>query len=428
MPDAPALPTSAELRTRCTELAAKLIDQRSVATDKRDDSWAADVRETAAALNDYSSLTDVAERNERNAVERAAWDAAVAEAERRAADPSGRGSRGPNAAFGDLDTPELRTQGRQFAESEAYTRAREAGSFNVDETEVRNLLTGSSIGTSGSNNLSLVGQPVLRANALTMRRAFVRDLIPVQQTNLQVVPYVRELNAITNESGAGMVSEASAKPEVTIQFEAAEAPIRKIAAWIQVTEEAFADAPTLAGYVDVRLAYMLMVKEEQQILSGNGTAPQIRGILNTTGVQTQATVADDPAAAIGLAAGKIENVDGYADGVVISPITYWTGVVERHANSFDGQAQQYGAPFQQAPATFWGMNVVRTRALADNKALVGAFGVAAIIHERLGTTIRSTDSHASLFISNTLVVLAEKRIGLEVDNPAWFCDTTLSFS
>jgi HK97 family phage major capsid protein len=431
MADTATLPTSAELRTRCTELAAKLIDQRSVAADKRDDTWANDVRETAAALHDYSSLTDVAERNERQAFEQAAWDHAVAEAERRAADPSGRGSRGPGAAFDDLGG-DARTAGQLFTESDAYTSQLAADGTIAEkrsrEVEVRNLLTGSSIGTSGSNLFAPVGTPTLAANAVRRMRLFVRDLIPVQQTGLQSIPYIRELNAATNETGATTVSEASAKPEVTMQFEQADAAVRKIAAWIQVTEEAYADAPTLQGYVDTRLAYMLAVEEEDQILNGNGTAPNISGILDQTGVQTQAAVAEDLAATIGLAAAKIENVDGFMDGVAINPITYWTGVVERHANQMDGGATNSGLPFADVPATIWGGPVVRTRALAVNKAIVGNWSIGATIFERMGTTIRSTDSHASLFVSNTMVVLAEKRTALAVHRPDFFVDTTLSFS
>src|SRR6185295_15944273 len=125
--------------------------------------------------------------------------------------------------------------------------------------------------------------------------------------------------------------------------------------------------------------------------------------------------------------GKVENVDGMANGVAINPITFWTGVVERHSSQMDGSFATGGLPFATAPSQQFGLPVVRTRALAANKAVVADWNGAQIF-DRLGTTIKTSDSHASLFISNTLVVLAEKRLALAVHRADWFVDTTLSFS
>jgi HK97 family phage major capsid protein len=296
--EAPTHPTSTELRERCQEAAARLLDLRSTPADRRGDDFAVQLRDAATELHDFDALEQRTSRDEQRAFEQLVWDQAVADHEARAADPNQRGSRGPTAAG--AETGEHRTAGQMFVESDAYTQR---DSHNIGETEVRNLLTGSSIGTSGSDNLALIGQPYLHTPSLRRRRFFVRDLMSVETTGLQVIPYVQELNALTNETGAGTVMEASAKPEVTMQFTPAEAPVRKIAAWVQVTEEAFADAPTLRAYVDSRLAYMLLVEEEDQLINGNGTAPNISGILDQTGLQTQAAVDNDLAATIGLAAG-----------------------------------------------------------------------------------------------------------------------------
>lgn len=416
--------SSAELRERCREAAERVIDLRSTPADRRDDQFALNLRDAATELQDYNALEETARRDERIAFEQLVWDQAVAEHEARAADPTGRGSRGPGAAFDDVGG-EHRTAGQMFVESDAYTQR---DGFNIGEQEVRNLLTGSSIGTSGSNNLALIGQPFLHTPSLRRMRFFVRDLMTVDQTGLQTIPYVQELNALTNETGATTVQEASAKPEVTMEFTPAEARVRKIAAWVQVTEEAFADAPTLRSYVDSRLAYMVLVEEEDQLINGNGTAPNISGILDQTGLQTQTAVTDDLAATIGLAAAKVENVDGFIDGVAINPITYWTGVVERHSSQMDGGATDSGIPFADAPPGIWGVPVVRTRSLTTNKAIVGNWQQGATVFDRMQTTIKSTDSHASLFISNTLVVLAEKREALAVWRPDFFVDTTLAFT
>jgi HK97 family phage major capsid protein len=290
-----------------------------------------------------------------------------------------------------------------------------------DGVEVRNLLTSTSAGTSGSNLFVPVGTPFLSQGGLQRRRPFVRDLLSVQQTGLASVPYIRELNEVTNEAGATTVSEASAKPEVTMEFQPADAPIRKIAAWVQATNEALDDAPTLQGYIDTRLAYMLMIEEESQIIAGNGTAPNISGILDNS----PQTDTGELYTVIGTAAGKIEAVDGYPDGVVANPVDFWAAVTDRHATQFDGDGNG-SAPFGTPVPTVWGLPVIRSRALTSGDALVGAWKLGATLFEKQGVTIRSTDSHASLFTSNTVVILAEERVGLAIHRPNWFVDCTVT--
>ena len=268
-----------------------------------------------------------------------------------------------------------------------------------------------------------VGTPELFPGAIQMRRMWLRDVLSVQQTGLSSVPYIRELNAQALEGGASAVAEASAKPEVDAQFVQVDAPIRKIAGWLRATDEILMDAPTLRGYIDTRLGYMIQIREEQQILSGTGTAPQIEGINVVSGTQTQTTPTGDYPAIIGRAIGKIENVDGDADGVATNPLDYWQAVTSRYSTFFDGSGA--GA----APATIggvtWGLPAIRTRALAAGSAIVGAWRLGATLFDRQQTVIRVSDQHSDLFIRNQVVILAEERVGLAIHRPALFVKATV---
>lgn len=421
MPDAATIPVftlpddfvSAHDRAqRCLELGLRAAELRDTPESRRGDTWEADRRRANQELLEANTQFDMARKVEQFAFE--------VEALRIGLIPRVPEARGPEAAFAPLGG-DHRTAGAIFTED---ARAQEMNYRTKDYgVEVRNLLTGSDIGTSGSNLFVPVGSPFLPSSAVQQRDPFLRDLLTVNQTNLNAVPYIRELNAGSLEGGASAVSEASAKPEVTMTFERANAPIEKIAAWVQATEEALSDAPTLRSYIDTRLGYMLMIREEDEILSGNGTSPNIKGILDYSGegLQTQ-SLGSDLFAAVGNAIGKIANVDGQADGVAVNPITFWTYVASRHSTWFDGNATNTGgAPFQSPLMTLWGKPVVTTRALAADNAVVGAWKQGATLFEREGVTIRTTDSHASLFISNTWVILAEERIGLAVYRPDYFC-------
>ena len=127
---------------------------------------------------------------------------------------------------------------------------------------------------------------------------------------------------------------------------------------------------------------------------------------------------------------KVELKDGFADGVAMNPGDYWASISERRSTNFDGEAHSSGTPipFGAPPAQLWGLPIVRTRTLASLTAIVGCWGIGATIFEKGGVRVKSTDSHASLFTSNTEVVLAEKRTGLAVHRPDWFVNTTLDIT
>lgn len=405
-------PAPHEIRTNLMEAGDYLVGLQAVEREKRDAGWQRDTRSAVDFIRD--------------------WDPILA-----AFESGQRGSDGvgvPSAGTALLTNPERRSAGQLFVSADGYddfagsrrsgatfyeTELR--GSLLVDNREVRTQLDSDA---ADGGVWRPVGSPADMPVRYRQQRFFVRDALSVQGTNLPSVPYIRELNAVTNEYGASAVGEASAKPEVTMQFEQDDAPIRKIAAWIPATTEIIDDAPTLRGYIDTRLAYMLALREEQLILNGSGTAPQLKGILQYSGLQTQA-FSVDVASTLGLSIGLIENVSGEPDTIAMNPIKYWTMLTTRSANQYDGGFGA-GAPFGSPSNTIWGLNVIRTRSLTLNQGLVGSFRLGATLFDRQQTTIRVGNQHSDFFTTNRVAILAEERIGLAVHRPDYFVLATLA--
>jgi hypothetical protein len=410
MPFAPTIEPDADLtkvRGHLSDAAKYCLELRSRPKDKQDANYAEDVRSAIDFINEFDPIE--------RALTAAGRPVEVV--------TESRGGRGNGADLGDN---EFRSIGRQVTEGKGFEEWVTSGRRGAYVVETRNLVgefpSGNQFAT-GANLLMPVGSPFLQSGTLQRRRMFVRDLVTVQPTGLSDIPYLRELNAATDETGALMVSEGSAKPEVALEFQAADAPVRKIAAWLPVTDEIMSDAPTLRGYIDSRLEYMLMIREEAQELNGNGTPPNLTGITATAGIQTRAAVAGDLPATIGLAIALVENVDGEADGVALNPLDFWTAVTKRYTTSFDN-AGTGNAPNAQAGIT-WGLPAVRTRALLTTKAIVAAWKLGATIFDREQTTIKVGDQHNDNFIKNILIVLGEKRVAFAVWRPALFVDTTV---
>jgi HK97 family phage major capsid protein len=412
MPFAPTIAPEADLnevRSHLTDAARYVIEQRNRPAEERDtDDARADLRSAVDFINTFDPIERALAAGER--AERAA-----AEAEARA-----RGQvRGPGAAFSEGDR-EARSPGQQIIEHEDYRGWQgEAAVRSFPTIEVRNLLSS----VSGDGGVFRpVGTPELNVPTLQRRRFWLRDALTVQTTGLSSVPYVREIDPDETEFGASAVAEASAKPEVTQTFEQYDAPARKIAGWIRATDEILMDAPTLQGYIDSRLSYMIMVREEQQVIAGTGNAPELEGINVVTGTQTQATPTGDYPAIIGRAIGKVENVDGEANGVATNPLDYWLATTSRYSTAFDNSGNG-GAPAVVGGVT-WGLPAIRTRALAAGSAIVGDWR-SATLFDRMQTVIRTADQHDDLFIKNQVVILAEERVALAIHRPALFVKCTV---
>lgn len=258
------------------------------------------------------------------------------------------------------------------------------------------------------------------------RRLFLRELINAERTDKPAVPYIQELNPAVNELGASAVGEGNTKPEVTLEFIERISPVRKIAAWIPVTTEIIEDAPMLRAYINTRLDYMIRLREEIQLISGPGTSANLLGIINQVdengnpAIQLQSNVGtNDLPATVAMAIGKLENVDGEADALVVNPLTYWAAQASRHATHFDGGAGTAGAPGTETNLV-WGLPTVRSRGLSTGQFLTGWFRAAAQIWDRADLTIRVGTQHADYMIHNKELVLGEKRLALVVYRPEHF--------
>jgi HK97 family phage major capsid protein len=417
MPKLPTLTPEASLadvRTAQVDAAKTLIELRSIAPDKRGETHDADLRQVA----DFIVHGDLIEKA-LSAGERAAQAQLEADEAARNKGKGGRGSR----VTGQDD--EFRSMGRQVTDDKSYEDWNASGRRGAHVIEVRNLVGDFSAGAFSSTGFPWlpVGSPQLNVGSIQRRRIYLRDIMNVQATGLKVVPYVREQNQVTNETGAAFTSEGSAKPEVTSTFENYSAIIEKIAAWIPVTDEIMSDAPTLRGYIDGRLAYILSIREEVGILSGTGASPQILGLDNVANIQTQTAVTGDFPATIGQAIGKVENADGSASGVVCNPLDYWVAATKRYSQQFDNGFTP-GAPGAMGNIT-WGLPAVRTRGVASARAYVADWMMGATIFDREQTNIKVGDQHQDYFIRNLLVILAEKRIGVAWHRPNLFVQATV---
>ncbi|SMO64004.1 phage major capsid protein [Paracoccus laeviglucosivorans] len=307
--------------------------------------------------------------------------------------------------------------GEQFVESEGFKawadgRPRQGKS----DMAVKATITTSTVDAAGS-----VGAATDRTRLPGMieqpqRRLVVRDLISQGRINTAALEYIQEKGFTNN---AGMHAEGTKKPESDIQLELIATSARTIAHWMKVSKQALSDVSQLRSHIDNRLLFGLDLKEEQQLLFGDGVGQNLLGIV------PQATAYAIPA---GVVTEGLTIIDTLriaqlpaalallpATGHVLNPIDWASIELQK-----DGMGRHIiGQPQGSAPASLWRLPVVETPAMAVGKFLTGAFQMGAEVFDLWDSRIEVGFENDD-FTRNLLTILAEERIALALYRPEAF--------
>ena len=245
----------------------------------------------------------------------------------------------------------------------------------------------------------------------------VTDLIPTISTNQNAYVYMEET---TFTNAAVEIAEGAAKPEANLVLTQRTSPVRKIAVYIAVTDEQLEDVPGMQQYIEQRLGFMVRQRLDSQILVGSGVAPNLLGILNVVGIQTQAKAADPTPDAIHKAMTKVEVVGQAIPSAVVLHPNDWQEI--RLLRTTDG-IYIWGNPSEAGPMRIWGLPVVSAQGITEGTGLVGDFENFSLLVERKGLTLK-IGYNADDWVKNQRTIIAEMRVAFVVTRPAAFCSVT----
>ena len=106
----------------------------------------------------------------------------------------------------------------------------------------------------------------------------LRQIIPVGSTNSDVIKYVKESGY---SNGAATAAEGATLGQSDFDMTAVDANVRKIGTYLRISDEMLADTPQISSYLSARVPAKLMEIEDDQILGGNGSAPNLNGFYNS---------------------------------------------------------------------------------------------------------------------------------------------------
>jgi HK97 family phage major capsid protein len=212
------------------------------------------------------------------------------------------------------------------------------------------------------------------------------------------------------------------KPQASLKFEDRTLPISTLAHWIAVHRQTLSDAPQLQAIIDSELRYGLALAEEDQILFGNGTSPNLTGIMTNANIVSQGAPAgaDNKIDHLRRGLTKTEVTGIPPNGIIMNPID-WEGI--ELLKDSTGRYLWFNIQSPNSRNLF-AVPVVTTTAMPAGSWLTGSFGMGAYLFDREQANVRISESHSTFFTENMVAILAEERLGLGVVRPEAFIKGT----
>lgn len=347
-----------------------------------------------------------------------------------------------------------KTLGQQFVDSDSYKALLESGALKSREQTFRTKAVSFSgrggihqIGAaSATDTLHTEGDtPTIAApvpvrlpgvygygqQPLSVRDVFANEGDP----GGDVIEYIKQVSQskasgdMTVKQSTNPTDAAGLKKQSSFGTEVASAHAEIIATWFAATRKSLEQPTGLRSFIDNQGTYFLKLEEEDQLVNGDGTRPNLSGLLD----QTDRLHLDISAI------GGMDNLDALRRAKTMTR----TGLsrlpsnfVLLNPNDSEGYdllrdgienyrgGNPIGPGFGDGELPIWRLRRVETEAVAEGTALVGSRAIATVF-QRAPIRILLADQHSDFFVRNLGVILFEEEIAFPVYFPTGLVEVKL---
>jgi HK97 family phage major capsid protein len=242
------------------------------------------------------------------------------------------------------------------------------------------------------------------------RPTHIRQLLAQGSTQSDVVRFVKESGY---SNGAAATAEGTTLTQSDFDMTAADANVRKIGTYFRISEEMLADTPQLTSYLSARAPEKLLEVEDTQILSGNGSAPNLSGIITDATAFAAGDLADsvDEANefdAIVAALNQLAGANYNADTILLNPSDFHKILLLKDSQNNYLKDQVYSG----LQPVFMGVKVVLNTAIAAGSFLIGNFGVGTQLWVRDGINVEFFREDGTNVRDGFVTVRVSERVAL----------------
>ena len=365
----------------------------------------------------------------------------------------GKGTGGRPLPFQTIAADEAvgKSLGELFVDSPAYKQAIEQGvhktlgmKFRTDPVELRTPRGMVQIGGASTDILHTEGDssPLVVPQARRLagiygfgqRPLTVRSVFPNEDTDADAIEFIKQVSqdnatALAVKQSTTTSDAAGLKKQSSFGMALETAYAETIATWFAASRKSLAQPSVIRSFIDNQGRYYLGLEEEEQLVNGNGTRPNISGILD----QDERLHFDISAA------GGWDNLDALRHAKTMTrtglsrlPST-WVLLNPNDSEGFDllkdgnglyRGGNPIGPGFAEGELPIWRLQRVETEAVEEGKAIVGS-RAAATVFQRAPIRVLTTDSHEDFFVRNLVVILFEEELAFPVYFPTAIVEVEL---
>jgi len=244
--------------------------------------------------------------------------------------------------------------------------------------------------------------------ALPSRKVHMRSLLPIGTINQGLFTFPYESGG---EGDPAAQTQGSSKAQVDFDITMKDAAAQYIAGYVRISRQMLDDIPAMTSFLQSRLLEKYLVAEDAQILSGNGTAPNLQGILGVATAATGAATVDVEQLVQAIA--QLETSNYSATGILVNP-TDWAAIMNtKNTNA------AYSLPASTVVTTdgnvsIAGIPLYKSTAIAVDKFVVGDWSMGAQIMQNQGIAVQFSEMDGDNFTKNLITVRVEARIALPI--------------
>lgn len=243
---------------------------------------------------------------------------------------------------------------------------------------------------------------------LPSRKVHVRSLLPVGTISQGLFTFPLETGG---EGAPAAQTQGSTKAQVDFDITMTNAPAQVIAGYVKISRQMLDDIPAMTSFLQQRLLEKYLVAEDAQLLSGNGTAPNLTGLTTVASAFSGAATVDVEQLVQAIA--QVESSNYTATGIMINP-TDWANIVNTKPTNAAYSLPGSTVVTTNGQLSIAGIPVYTSTAIAADKFLVGDWSMGAQIMQRDGISVRFSEFDGNNFVENMITVRVEARIAFPI--------------
>ena len=295
--------------------------------------------------------------------------------------------------------------------NEPNARLKAPLAFEINTKEVGAVSLASTIANQNSSGQVTISEFTGIVSPIRQRILTYLSNVSVGAIGSQYAVWVEEYD---QEGTPVFIGEGIEKTALDVQYKEQRAKVEKIGVHMKVTMELLEDAAYLASYIQSNGVKRVETVIENQLFTGNGTSPQLQGLLGKATTFTGGSMAGGVESATnwdvihGIIA-QVRAANGVVNGVFVETGQYHLMLSEK-----DGDKQYIlpaGVTFDaQGGLNAWGVRIIPTNALTGTSAnFVG--GDLSVINVRLRSGLQvAIGESGDDFIDNLKTVRIEQRL------------------